>query len=111
MDVEEFFSELRSAGSLTPRLVEEAIRLFGDRGGKALSAIGEGRVKKYLDFYVVVGRSDEYIVDEDFCTCNDFIFRGGRCWHILAVQIAALTGRYESYDLWYQEIWGGESGP
>ena len=111
MDIEEFFSVLESGGRLNSRLREEVIRLFGDRGRKAIAAIDEGRVKKYLDFYVVVGKSDEYIVDEDFCTCNDFIFRGGRCWHILAARIAALTGNYESYDLWYQEIWAEGTGP
>lgn len=108
MEIEDLFSELRLGGSLTPGLRDEVIRIFGERGRKALSAIDEGRVKRYRDFFVVVGKSDEYIVDEDFCTCNDFIFRGGRCWHILAGQIAALTGRYESYDLWYQDVWADE---
>lgn len=111
MDVEELFSALKSGGRLTPRLREEVVRLFGDRGRKAIAAIDDGQVKKYLDFYVVVGKSDEYIVDEDFCTCNDFIFRGGSCWHILACRIAALTGNFETYDLWYQETWAEESGP
>lgn len=105
MDIGELFSELKSAGTLTPHLRDEIVRLLGERGRKALLAIDDGRVKKYLDFYVVVGKSDEYVVDDEFCTCNDFIFRGGMCWHILAQQIAALTGNYESYDLWYQDIW------
>jgi len=52
-----------------------------------------------------VGHSDEYIVEDDFCTCSDFLFRGRECWHILAVRIAERTGVYESYDLWYQDVW------
>lgn len=79
--------------------------VYGDRGRKALAAVDERRVKRYLDFYVVVGHSDEYIVEGDFCTCNDFLFRGRECWHILAVLIAEQAGLYESYDHWYQDVW------
>jgi len=82
--------------------VEQA---YGERGRKALMAVDAGQVKRYLDFFVVVGHSDEYIVEDDFCTCSDFLFRGRECWHILAVRIAERTGRYESYDLWYQDVW------
>lgn len=78
---------------------------FGERGKKALWAVENGNVKRYLDFFVVVGQTDEYVVEKDFCTCSDFIFRGGECWHILAVKIARLTGQYEEYNLWYQDIW------
>jgi Uncharacterized metal-binding protein len=48
-------------------------------------------------------------VDEGFCTCRDFIFRGGRCWHLLAVDIARVTGSYQRIDLWYQDVWAGEN--
>jgi len=80
-------------------------RIYKDPGRKALAAVDERRVKRYLDFYVVVGHSNEYIVEGDFCTCSDFLFRGRECWHILAVLIAERTGIYESYDLWYQDVW------
>ncbi|MFA7562427.1 MAG: SWIM zinc finger family protein [Methanoculleus sp.] len=80
-------------------------RVYGERGKKALEAVDSGQVKRYLDFFVVVGRNDEYIIEGDFCTCSDFLFRGRECWHILAVRIAERTGSYESYDLWYQDTW------
>ena len=99
MDVEDFFTRLRNKGELTPALREEIIRMFGDRGRKALKAIDEHRIKKYLDFYIVVGTSGEYIVEDEFCTCPVYFYRGGGCWHVLAVKIAALSGDYESYDL------------
>ena len=83
--------------------------MFGDRGRKALKAIDEHRIKKYLDFYVVVGTSGEYIVEDDFCTCPVYFYRGGGCWHVLAVRIAALAGDYESYELWYQDCWNAGS--
>lgn len=105
MDVEELISCLRSEQTLSLPLREEIIRIFGSRGKKALKAIDESRIKKYRDFFVVVGTSDEYIVEDEFCTCPDFSFRGGRCWHVLAVRIASLTGDYEEIDLWYQDGW------
>ncbi|HON81098.1 MAG TPA: SWIM zinc finger family protein [Methanoregulaceae archaeon] len=109
MDVEDFFTRLRNKGELTPALREEIIRMFGDRGRKALKAIDEHRIKKYLDFYIVVGTSGEYIVEDEFCTCPVYFYRGGGCWHVLAVKIAALSGDYESYDLWYQDCWNAGS--
>ncbi len=90
---------------LTEELRTSIEGTYKDRGRKALTAVDERRVKRYLDFYVVVGHNDEYIVEEDFCTCNDFLFRERECWHILAVRIAERTELYEFYDLWYQDVW------
>ena len=78
---------------------------FGTRGKKALIALDSGRIKKYLDFFVVQGRTAEYIVDDDFCTCSDFMFRGRTCWHLLAVRIAQETGTFRQIDSWYQDRW------
>jgi predicted nucleic acid-binding Zn finger protein len=87
------------------RLIRER---YGQRGGKALEIVDEGRVKRYLDFFVVVGSSDEYVVEDEFCSCSDALFRrGGECAHVLAVRIAALTGQYEEFSLWYQDCWKG----
>jgi len=74
---------------------------FGSRGKKALTAIDTGKVKKYHDFFVVEGRTDDYVVDEDFCTCGDFMFRGRTCWHLIATRIALATGHFEQVDAWY----------
>jgi predicted nucleic acid-binding Zn finger protein len=78
---------------------------FGTRGEKALTALDSGRIKKYLDFFVVQGRTAEYIVDDDFCTCSDFMFRGRTCWHLLAVRIAQETKTFRHIDSWYQDQW------
>ncbi|HOI14418.1 MAG TPA: SWIM zinc finger family protein [Methanoculleus sp.] len=91
--------------ALTPEFRTCIERVYGERGKKALAAVDEGQVKRYRDFFIVVGRSNEYIVEGDFCTCSDFLFRRRECWHILAVRIAERTGLYESYDLWYQDTW------
>jgi predicted nucleic acid-binding Zn finger protein len=82
-------------------LREEIEATFGARGKKALAAIDAGKVKKYLDFFVVEGRTAEYVVDEDFCTCRDFLYRGRTCWHLLAVRIALATGQFTPVDSWY----------
>jgi len=89
--------------TLSIDLKEEIIRICGDRGRKAILAVDESRVKRYLDFFVVVGTSDEYVVEDDFCTCRAQVFRGGSCWHVLAARIAELTGQFETVDEWYQE--------
>ncbi|MGA2913029.1 MAG: SWIM zinc finger family protein [Methanoregula sp.] len=86
-------------------LRHEIEETFGNRGKKALVALDAGKIKKYLDFFVVAGRTAEYVVDEDFCTCGDFMFRGRTCWHLLAVRIAQETGIYERVDSWYQDRW------
>jgi predicted nucleic acid-binding Zn finger protein len=99
------WKRLEREKELTPLIRDDIIQIFGERGKKALIAVDRGNVKKYLDFFIVVGKSDEYIVEDDYCTCGDFIYRGGECWHILAVKIAAFTGNYEEYHLWYQETW------
>lgn len=107
MDAKEFWDTLKGEGCLTPRFREELIHLYGEWGEKAALSLEKKMVKKYRDFMVVVGASGEYIVEGDFCTCHDFMFRGRCCWHILAVRLALLCGGVEEYDLWYQDTWAG----
>jgi predicted nucleic acid-binding Zn finger protein len=92
------------------KVLDELFRLeieetFGNRGKKALAALDDGRIKKYLDFFVVNGRTADYIVEDDFCTCSDFMFRGRTCWHLLAVRIARETNTFRSIDAWYMDQW------
>ena len=77
------------------------LECYGEQGRRALEAVEAGSVKKYLDFVVVVGGRDEYIVEDGFCTCDRSLIRNGFCWHQLAARIAVLTGLCEEYDLWY----------
>jgi predicted nucleic acid-binding Zn finger protein len=92
------------------KVLDEVLRLeieetFGHRGKKALAALDDGRIKKYLDFFVVEGRTADYIVEDDFCTCSDFMFRGRTCWHLLAVRIARETNTFLTIDTWYMDQW------
>lgn len=91
--------------ALDATLREKIAREFGARGRKALDAIDQRRIIKYLDFFVVKGAGGEYVVSEDVCTCRDFAFRQSPCWHVIAVRIATATKTFETVDAWYQENW------
>ncbi|MET1125104.1 MAG: SWIM zinc finger family protein [Archaeoglobaceae archaeon] len=79
---------------------------YGKRGEKAYFYLRDRRVKKYRDFFVVVGR-EEYIVEEFFCTCPDFQInlRGkGLCAHIIAVEVAKIAGLYDDVNAYYVDF-------
>ena len=101
----ELWQHLAQKKVLDAALRQEIEETLGQRGKKALTALDAGRIKKYLDFFVVEGRTAEYIVDEDFCTCGDFMYRGRTCWHLLAVRIAQETGTFRRIDSWYMDMW------
>ena len=108
--VEEWQAALADAGELTPDVVERIIGVHGDRGQRAIEAVSEGRVKEYRDFTVVVGREDEYVVEEGACTCKDAEYNldpedpTELCWHAIAVAIAERVGAVEHHDMWYSEV-------
>ncbi len=103
-------STLESAGELTPTVVEGLLAAHGERGRRAIDAVSEQRVKQYRDFTVVVGHDDEYIVEEGGCTCKDSTYNldpadpAQRCWHALAVELAARLGAVDHHDMWYSEV-------
>lgn len=108
--VERWQADLAEAGELTPDVVDRIVRLHGDRGIRAIEAVGEGRVKGYRDFTVVVGYEDEYVVEDGGCTCKDSEYNldpddpTELCWHVLAVAIGSRVGRIDSHDMWYSEV-------
>ncbi|MCP1715247.1 putative nucleic acid-binding Zn finger protein [Methanocalculus alkaliphilus] len=99
---------LQSEKRLTDEGRRGIIHAYQERGEKAILAVEHGNVKKYIDFWVVVGRRDEYIVEDGFCTCEDFLYRGGECWHSIAVRIARCCSLFEEFDLYYKEKGTGE---
>jgi len=108
--VEEWEQVLRDAGELTPAAVERITAVHGDRGARAIEAVGEDRIKEYRDFTVVVGHEEEYIVEDDGCTCKDAEFNleaadpDQLCWHAIAVRIARAIGAVDEHDMWYSEV-------
>lgn len=107
---EAWTAELEDTGELTPDIVERIVSLHGDRGARAIEAVGERRVKQYLDFTVVVGHSEEYVIEAGRCSCKDARYNldrddpSQRCWHELAVLIARYTEALDHHDLWYTEV-------
>jgi len=93
---------------LSEELELEIVQEYGQRGEKALAAVKDHLVKKYLDFFVVVGASSEYMVEGSFCKCADYIYNisnvGGMCWHALAVKLARAVGVYDEFKVWYQDV-------
>lgn len=84
-------------------LYKALVRFYGKRGKKAFRYVVERRVKKYKDFFIVVG-GEEYIVDEWFCTCRDFQLNlkfQKPCAHIIAVEVAKRLNLYDFVDAYY----------
>ncbi|GAB3685468.1 hypothetical protein GCM10028857_16020 [Salinarchaeum chitinilyticum] len=110
VDGPQWRSRLEAVGELTPEIVEQILAVHGDRGSRAIDAVGEGRVKGYKDFTVVVGNSDEYVIEEGACTCKDATYNldpedpTALCWHALAAEIAKSVGAVEHHDMYYSEV-------
>ncbi len=85
--------------------------LFGQRFTKALGALKENRVKKYIfkpsgrKVWIVIGRERDYLImpAAEFCMCDDFYFRVldkriHLCYHLIAQKIARNLGWYETIE-------------
>ncbi|MFQ3285012.1 MAG: putative nucleic acid-binding Zn finger protein [Natronomonas sp.] len=108
--VEEWEQSLEAAGELTSEAADAIIDTHGDRGVTAIEAVGEGRVKQYRDFTVVVGHSEEYVIEGDACRCADSRYNldpddpTQLCWHVVAAKIARLIDAVDHHDMWYSEV-------
>jgi predicted nucleic acid-binding Zn finger protein len=103
--------EAKTAGKLSGENLTELYELFGQRFTKALEALKEGRVKKYLfkpsgrTVWIVVGRERDYLImpEAEFCTCDDFYFRVldkrvHMCYHLLTQKMAQNLGWFEAFE-------------
>ena len=95
--------DLAKGHPLNTKMRERIAGYYKARGQKALDIVDQNRVRRYRDFFVVIGGTARYVVEDEFCSCSDFLHRGGTCAHILAVKIARATGRYDLIDQWYYE--------
>jgi predicted nucleic acid-binding Zn finger protein len=108
--VEEWQADLAETGELTGSIVDRIVTVHGERGRKAIEAVGERRVKRYRDFTVVVGYGDEYVVEDGGCTCEDSQYNLDAddpvqlCWHAIAVAIAERIGALDHHDMWYSDV-------
>ncbi len=104
------FQAIRTEGNITDTYLGMLQTKFGDqRVNKALEALKESRVKKYVFqpsnriVWIVVGRERDYLVmpSVDFCSCDDFYYQfdqGHLCYHIIAQKLAEALGQYDQYQ-------------
>ncbi|MFB6202776.1 MAG: hypothetical protein ABEI98_12315 [Halorhabdus sp.] len=108
--VEEWQAALAETGELTSDIVDHITTVHGSRGVRAIEAVSEGRVKEYDDFTVVVGHSDEYVIEGEGCTCEDATYNldsddpTALCWHVLAVKIAREIDAVDHHDMYYSDV-------
>jgi len=108
--VDDWEAALERHGALDPTVVDDIIALHGDRGQRAIEAVGENRVKAYRDFTVVVGHEDEYVIEADGCDCADATYNLDAtdpeqlCWHAIAVRIARAIDAIDEHDMWYSDV-------
>ena len=108
--VDEWKADLEAAGELTSDAADAIIATHGDRGVRAIEAVGERRVKEYRDFTVVVGHSEEHVVEDGGCECEDSHYNldpedpTELCWHVIAAKVARRIDAVDHHDMWYSEV-------
>jgi predicted nucleic acid-binding Zn finger protein len=103
--------EAKTTGKLSGDNLTDLYELFGSRFTKALDALKEGRIKKYVfkpsgrTVWIVVGRERDYLImpEAEFCTCDDFYFRVldkkvHMCYHVLTQKIAQILGWFKTIE-------------
>jgi predicted nucleic acid-binding Zn finger protein len=103
--------EAKAEGKLSGKNLTELHELFGQRFTKALGALKENRVKKYVfkpsgrTVWIAIGRERDYLImpEAEFCMCDDFYFRVldkkiHLCYHLIAQKIARNLGWYETLE-------------
>jgi len=103
--------QAKAEDKLSGKNLTDLYDLFGQRFTKALEALKENRVKKYVFkpsnrvVWIVVGRERDYLLmpEAEFCTCDDFYFRVldrkiHLCYHLIAQKIARNLGWYNVID-------------
>ena len=101
--------EAKTEGKLSGKNLTELYELFSQRFTKALDALKENRIKKYVFkpssrvVWIVVGRERDYLLmpEAEFCTCDDFYFRVldrkvHLCYHLIAQKVARNLGWFET---------------
>jgi predicted nucleic acid-binding Zn finger protein len=103
--------EAKAEGKLSGKNLTALYELFGQRFTKALNALKENRVKKYVfkpsgrKVWIVIGRERDYLImpEAEFCMCDDFYFRVldkkiHLCYHLISQKIARNLGWYETIE-------------
>lgn len=100
---------IRSEGDVSEAHVQKLVERFAQRAHKALDALTESRIKKYVFkpsgriVWIVVGKERDYLVMPaiDYCSCDDFYYQfdhGHVCYHIIAQKLAEAAGRFDLFE-------------
>lgn len=108
----ETITQIYTKKCITGETLEKLATNFGERLWKALRAITEKRVIKYIfepsnkQIWIVSGKNRDYLVISDFyCSCDDFYLnvvirkKNKVCYHILAKRLAEALDLYTSSTL------------
>jgi len=101
---------IRAEGTISDTHIGLLEASFGaERVQKALEALKESRIKKYVFqpskriVWIVVGKERDYLVMPliDYCSCDDFYYQfdhGHVCYHIIAQKLAEATDQFDLYE-------------
>ncbi len=118
--LKELLSEIKEVGSITDQQKRTLSKMYGERLKRALKAVEEGRVKKYVFkpsgrvVWIIVGTERDYqtIPSINYCICDDFYFHVishevGLCYHLLAQMLSEALGKFElftAHDRMYEPL-------
>jgi len=100
---------IHTEGTVSEAHLKLLAEVFGQRSARALEALNEGRIKKYVFkpsnrvVWIVVGKRRDYLIkpEADYCSCDDFYFQfdhGHLCYHIIAQKLAEAAGKYDLFE-------------
>jgi len=104
--LEKICRKIQAEGKIAEAHRNKLSSIFGQRLQKAMEALEEQRVKKYVfqpsgrTVWIVIGKEREYLVmpAAEYCSCDDFYFQfhqGHLCYHIIAQKLAEATNQYD----------------
>ena len=111
--IDSIISEIEKNGALTGKNLELLVQEYDERFWKAIRAVGERAVNKYIFqpsgqiVWIVVGKNRDYLISlkDKYCTCDDFYAnvvlkkKSDICYHILAKLLAVSLNLYKTYTV------------
>jgi len=111
--IDVIIKEIEKMGAINGMILESLVQEYGDRFWRALRAVGEHAVNKYIFqpsgqvAWIVVGKSREYLIslEDKYCPCDDFYLnvvlkkKFDVCYHILAKMLAVSLNIYNEYKV------------
>ncbi len=108
----EAIKQIHANRCITGEALEQLAVNFGERLWKALRAITERKVTKYIfkpsnkQIWIVSGKNRDYLIISDFyCSCDDFYInvvirkKSKICYHVLAKRLAEALNLYTCRNL------------